>query len=84
METPFTLIGKEGKLWYNMNNTYFCVRMVEKVGMYVCICIKNLGCRQPRWLSGLALPSDQGVILGTQDQVPRRAPYMEPVSLMNK
>ena len=51
---------------------------------------------QPQWLSGLAPPSAQGVILETQDQVPRRAPCVEPaspsacvsaslsVSLMNK
>ena len=33
---------------------------------------------QPRWLSGLALPSAQGVILETQDGVPCRAPCMDP------
>ena len=35
---------------------------------------------QPRWLSGLAPPSAQGVILETRDRVPRRAPCMEPAS----
>ena len=35
---------------------------------------------QPGWLSGLAPPSAQGVILETQDQVPRQAPCMEPAS----
>ena len=35
---------------------------------------------QPRWLSGLAPPSAPGVILETQDQVPRQAPCMEPAS----
>ena len=35
---------------------------------------------QPRWLSGLALPSAQGLILETQDRVSRRAPCMEPAS----
>ena len=35
---------------------------------------------QPRWLSGIALPSIQGVILETQDRVPRWAPCMEPAS----
>ena len=48
---------------------------------------------QPGWLSGLVLPSARGVILETEDRVPRGAPYMEPaspsvcvscVSLMNK
>ena len=50
---------------------------------------------QPRWLSGLALPSAQGVILETRDRVPRQAPCMLlplpvclllslSVSLMNK
>ena len=32
----------------------------------------------PGCLSGLALPSAQGLILGTQDRVPRWAPCMEP------
>ena len=36
---------------------------------------------QPRWLSSLALPSAQGLILKTRDRVPGRAPCMEPVSL---
>ena len=35
---------------------------------------------QPGWLSGLVLLSAQAVILETQDQVPLRAPYMEPAS----
>ena len=36
---------------------------------------------QPRWLSGLVLPSAQGVILETRDRgVPRQAPSMEPAS----
>ena len=33
---------------------------------------------QSRWLSGLALPSAQGMILETQDQVPRWGPCMKP------
>ena len=32
------------------------------------------------WLSGLAPPSAQVMILESWDQVPRRAPFMEPVS----
>ena len=35
---------------------------------------------QPGWLSGLAQPSAQGLILGSQDRVLRRAPYVEPAS----
>ena len=35
---------------------------------------------QPQGLSGLAPPSAQGLILGTGDRVPRRAPCMEPAS----
>ena len=35
---------------------------------------------QPGWLSGLAPPSVQGVILETQDRVLHRAPCMEPAS----
>ena len=38
------------------------------------------GREQPGWPSGLALPSAQGVILETRDQVPRWAPCMEPAS----
>ena len=36
--------------------------------------------RAPGWLSGLASPSAQGMILETQDWVPHRAPCMEPAS----
>ena len=36
--------------------------------------------RAAGWLSGLALPSAQGVILETQDRVPCWAPCMEPAS----
>ena len=35
---------------------------------------------QPGWLSSLAPPSAQGLVLETRDRVPRRAPCMEPVS----
>ena len=35
---------------------------------------------QPQWLSGLVPHSAQGVILETWDQVPHRAPGMEPAS----
>ena len=35
---------------------------------------------QPGWLSGLALPSAQGLILETRDLVPRHAHSMEPAS----
>ena len=36
--------------------------------------------RQPWWLSGLAPPSAQGLILETWDRVPPQAPCMEPAS----
>ncbi|CAD7691110.1 unnamed protein product [Nyctereutes procyonoides] len=36
---------------------------------------------QPGWLSGLAPPAAQGVILETRDRVPCGAPCMEPASL---
>ena len=42
--------------------------------------IKNKILVQPGWLSGLALPSAQGVILESQDRVPCQAPWMEPTS----
>ena len=35
---------------------------------------------QPGWLSGLAPPSAQGLIVETQDRVPQQAPCMEPAS----
>ena len=35
---------------------------------------------QPGWLSSLAPPLAQGVILETQDQVPHQASCMEPAS----
>ena len=42
--------------------------------------IKKENGGQPGWLSGLALPSAQGVILETQDRVRHRAPCMGPPS----
>ena len=33
---------------------------------------------QPGWLSGLVLPSAQGLILQTRDRVPCQAPCVEP------
>ena len=49
---------------------------------FACCCspLKNQESGQPRWLSGLAPPSAQGVILETGDQVPRQGPCMEPAS----
>ena len=43
-----------------------------------CLKIKWMG--QPRWLSGLAPPSAQGLILEAQDQVLNWAPCVEPAS----
>ena len=42
--------------------------------------IKNVLLGQPQWLSGLAPPLAQGMILGSQDSVPHQAPYVEPAS----
>ena len=42
-------------------------------------CIKR-SYGHPRWLSGLALPSAQGLILEIWDQVPGQAPCREPAS----
>ena len=44
------------------------------------ICAKLQKFEQPGWLSSLALPSAQGLILETRDRVPCRAPCMEPAS----
>ena len=84
---------------------YFCCVEVLSFCLFKYICSPNfyalehqkgVSWGQPRWLSSLAPPSAQGVILETQDQVPRWAPCMEPaspsacvsaslsVSLMNK
>ena len=43
-------------------------------------CFKVLEVGQPGWLSGLALPSAQGVILETLDRVPCQALCVEPAS----
>ena len=41
----------------------------------------RVGCLgQPQWLSGLAPPSAQSVILETRDRDPHQAPCMEPTS----
>ena len=39
--------------------------------------LQNYQWRAARWLSSLAPPSAQGVILETWDRVPRQAPCME-------
>ena len=44
------------------------------------IYVKIYKFRQPGWLSGLAPPSAQGMILGSWDRVPPRAPWVEPAS----
>ena len=41
---------------------------------------KNNHCGQPGWLSSLALPLAQGMVLETRDPVPCQAPCMEPAS----
>ena len=50
----------------------------QKLEYYAALKKNEIG--QPVWLSGLAPPSAQGVILGTWGWVPRRAPYMGPAS----
>ena len=42
--------------------------------------LKKKSIRQPGWLSGLAPPSAQGVILETLNRALRPAPCMEPAS----
>ena len=41
---------------------------------------KKIKTGQPRWLIGLAPPSAQGMVLGSQDGVLSRAPCTEPAS----
>ena len=43
-------------------------------------CSRSSSPGQPGWLSGLAPPPAQGLILETQDRVPHQAPCMEPAS----
>ena len=61
----FFLKGKHG-LWIRLM-TSLVLKKKKKRG-------------QPGWLSSLAPPSAQGLILETLDRVPRRAPCMEPAS----
>ena len=42
--------------------------------------IKTVSIGQPGWLSSLALPSAQGLILESRDRVPCRSSCMEPAS----
>ena len=42
--------------------------------------LKKIRGGQPRWLSGLAPPSAQGVVLETRDRVPHQALCLEPAS----
>ena len=56
------------------------LRASKGTALSYCTCYKILKFGQPRWLSGLALPSAQGVILETRDRVLHQAPCMEPVS----
>ena len=48
--------------------------VVDQVSRYHFLVFRNLHQGQPWWLSGLALPIAQGLILETQDQIPRPAP----------
>uniref|UniRef100_A0A8C0KXL2 NAC-A/B domain-containing protein n=1 Tax=Canis lupus dingo TaxID=286419 RepID=A0A8C0KXL2_CANLU len=69
---------------------------IEEVSVKFYFFIKQDVMGSPGWLSSLAPPSAQGVILESQDLVPRQAPCMEPafpsvslplslsLSLMNK
>ena len=47
---------------------------------YWCTCSKKLGPGAAWWLSGLAPPLAQALILETWDRVPSWAPCMEPAS----
>ena len=65
--SPVQQAEARGKLW---SLPYKYGNMVQK----------TLDIGQPGWLSDLAPPSAQGVILETGDRVPRQAPSMEPAS----
>ena len=52
----------------------------SKMPLTTCDLKKKKEFGQPGWLSDLAPPLAQGVILETQDQVPHQAPCMEPAS----
>ena len=51
-----------------------------KDGKYINLSFKANMAGQPGWLSGLAPPLAQGMILETRDQAPHQAPCMEPAS----
>ena len=60
---------------------YFVKFLVEKKGnLHFSVSNKKGKVGQPQWLSGLALPSAQGVILETLDRDSCRAPCMGPAS----
>ena len=67
---------------YKDNNPLFCSYLVtiETYILYIytqLLYIINI-IVQPGWLSSLAPPSAQGMILETWDRVPHQAPYMKP------
>ena len=68
---------------FHLSTVYFMILI--SFG-FILILTRNMSLKlivgQPRWPrpSGLVLPSAQGVILETRNQVPRRAPCMQPAS----
>ena len=78
-------ISRSQAFWLQAPFTFLNYREPQRAYVhmdYVCRCVpyQKLEPGQPGWLSGLAPPSAQGLILETRDQVPRRAPCMEPAS----
>ena len=69
------------EVWTSFSFCFFFYKtLIQILGKVFRVEFKIQWLEQPRWLSSLALPSAQGVILETQDWVPCPAPCMEPAS----
>ena len=62
--------------WWSLSIRLSCSKQYKLTSIFT----KKYNLWQPRWRSGLAPPAAWGVILGSQDRVPHRAPCMEPAS----
>ena len=60
--------------------TGISVLKVLRIPVQLNFSIESSKIGQPRWRRGLAPPAAWGVILETRDQIPRRAPCVEPAS----
>ena len=66
-------------LYISVKSIYSSVAFKAPVSLVI-FWLEDASLGQPGWLSGLAPPLAQGLILETPDQVPRQAPHVEPAS----